>query len=110
MKASSKVSLEVVLSNNWLLRTTDGMGNVNIYAEGGIKSETIKSALSEFGIEFISEYTRKNEKEIMFRVKIDDLKKDCPSLCEKLEVMEQNARLCLQYMTENNLSDRYVIV
>ncbi|MBL7971143.1 MAG: hypothetical protein JNL03_06460 [Prolixibacteraceae bacterium] len=130
MKATSKTNPEKVLWKNSMYMTTDGQGVMLIHSEEGKKATKIKSVLSELGVEFsfekyseemvcVEDYTDPEigdealdvgrMKMIKFKVKIEDLKDDCPSLYSWLIEKNRIDQIVRQYLTDNNLLNRYVL-
>jgi len=130
MKTKRSISLERVLSDNIEYRTFNGRGSVIFHAKSGKKSESIKSALMDYGVEFnsvndvdemvkMSEYFNENVpdnelkgkdvKIVRFTIKIDNLKDVSPSLFIELKGNSQISELVLQYLTDENLLDGYVL-
>ncbi len=118
MKTKKNYAESVLLSNSMCI-ITDGKENVFIQAEIGTKAESIESILSDLGIEFLSyKYTKAVEVVelkcqiiscIEFFFKIEDLKHVCPSFYERLMEKNNVSQMVLQYLTDNNLLDGYVL-
>ena len=129
MKTKKNYAESVLLKNSMFI-IVDGNGNVLIHSETGKKSERIRCVLSNLRVEFGFEYYREEmvnvddynnpdiededlEIEMMemtkFKLKIDDLKNDCPSLYSRLTEKNRIDQMVRQYLTDNNLLDGYVL-
>lgn len=118
MKTKKNYAESILLSNSMCI-TTDGKETVFIQAEIGTKAESIESILSDLGIEFLSyKHTEIIEVDDLdcqivacmeFFLKIEDLKKDCPSFYDQLVGKNKDSQMLRQYLTDNNLLDGYAL-
>jgi len=118
MKTKKNYAESVLLSNSTSI-ITDGMENVFIQAEIGTKAESVELILSDLGIEFLSyKYTKAAEVVelkcqiiscIEFFFKIEALKHVCPTLYDQLVEKNKDTQMVLQYLSDNNLLDGYVL-